>query len=369
MGVVGIVRHDELGERSPLLVAALGAVLLLVAVGWHARELLVLDSPVASLVAVLLDGAPALGLVYGGYRLSRTDLGPRELSTILVWCLVGALLLLAVTGATILVRAVEGRVVGEPAFALLVATEAGAIAGLVAGYYAARARRDARRARRANDALALVNELVRHDLRNDLAVIVGQADFLAADRPSGDADPDAGPGDPAVIADKAEEALGRIETSRAVAETLTGDPDIEAADLVAHVEEMAARIDDAFGVQVRTDLPEEASVTANAGLRSVVDNLLENAVEHNDADEPTVAVSVRTEPETVRLTVRDNGPGPPDEQEGSLFGTGVPGSASGGLVLIRRLVDEYGGDVWVEGNEPRGSVFVVELPRAASGER
>ncbi|MEF8840877.1 MAG: ATP-binding protein [Haloarculaceae archaeon] len=363
------MRHGELGERSPLLVAALGAVLLLVAVGWHARELLVLDSPVGPLVAVLLDGVPALGLVYGGYRLSGTDLGLRGLSTVLVWCLAGALLFLTVIGATLIVRAVEGRVVSEPVFALLVAAEAGAIAGLVAGYYAARARRDARRVRTANDALAFVNELVRHDLRNDLAVIEGQADLLVADRPSGDADLDTTPGDPAVIGDKAEEALARIETSRAIAETLTGEPNLEAVDLVGLVEEMATRIDDAFGVQVRTDLPEEARVTANAGLRSVVDNLLENAVEHNDADEPTVAVSVRTGAETARLTVRDNGPGIPEKRRATLFETRGDDTGGSGLALVRRLVEAYGGDVWVEGNEPRGSAFVVELPRAVDGGR
>jgi len=82
---------------------------------------------------------------------------------------------------------------------------------------------------------------------------------------------------------------------------------------------------------------------------------------------------VRNGAERVRLTVRDNGPGIPDEREGRLFeidGTeGENGAGNGGLALIRRLTDEYGGDVWVEENEPRGSVFVVELPRAASGER
>ena len=37
---------------------------------------------------------------------------------------------------------------------------------------------------------------------------------------------------------------------------------------------------------------DRAPVVANAGVRSVVDNLVENAVEHNDADDPRVHVAV-----------------------------------------------------------------------------
>ena len=72
--------------------------------------------------------------------------------------------------------------------------------------------------------------------------------------------------------------------------------------------------------------------------------------------------------DTVRVRIADNGPGIPDEQKRTVFergekrpdseGTGV------GLYLVQTLVNAYGGDVWVEDNEPTGSVFVVELPLA-----
>jgi len=38
-------------------------------------------------------------------------------------------------------------------------------------------------------------------------------------------------------------------------------------------------------------------------------------------------------------------------------GTGI------GLYLVQTLVDQYGGRVWVEDNEPTGAVFLVELRR------
>ena len=84
---------------------------------------------------------------------------------------------------------------------------------------------------------------------------------------------------------------------------------------------------------------------------------MENAAEHNDADDPRVTVAVERADETVRFEVRDNGPG---------VDPSVLADADGGLELVRTLVDHYDGRVDVTANEPRGAVFAVELPRAGA---
>ncbi len=73
------------------------------------------------------------------------------------------------------------------------------------------------------------------------------------------------------------------------------------------------------------------------------------------------------------VTIDDNGPGIPDEMKRRLFnrferGT-TPTSGKGlGLYLVRKLVEGYGGHVWVEdrvqGDHSQGSRFVVVLPDA-----
>jgi signal transduction histidine kinase len=128
------------------------------------------------------------------------------------------------------------------------------------------------------------------------------------------------------------------------------------------VGEIAARVDSTFAVTVETDLPDSAVVTANDGIRSVVDNLLENAVEHNDADDPQVSISVRVAADTVVFTVTDNGPGIPEAIQQSIFEPSEAGS-SGGLSLVYTLVSGYGGDVRIEDAEQGGSRVVVTLPR------
>ena len=349
---------DRIRARSPLLIVAVGTVLLAAAVAHHSREIAAVGGVAGPSLALALDGSPALALAYGGLRLSRVDLPPRETWTAAVWSLGGTVLFVGVMGATFLVRIFEGRPLVEPLFPLLVAAPAGGIAGLVAGYYGARARTDARRSRTATNALAFINDLIRHDLRNDLNVIRGHADLLSESA-------DEVAGDPDLVADKTEEALSRIETSRVIADTLVGDPDLEPVDLVPVTTELAARVGNAFGTDVEADLPESAVVTANDGVRSVVDNLLENAVAHNDADDPQVEVAATTAGDTVRLTVTDNGPGIPDDLKESVFEPREDGS-SGGLSLVYTLVTGYGGDVRVEDAAPRGTRIVIDLPRAAA---
>jgi len=338
---------------------AFGSLLLVAAVAHHARELVVLDERFGPVLALLLDGAPAVVLVYAGVQLSRTELTARGRWRVVHWGLGGSLVFAAAIGATIAVRTIEGRAVGEPVFTLLVAVEAGAIAGLVAGYYNARARADSRRARRVSGVLGFVNDLLRHDLRNDLHMVREHAELVAEEYDAEDA-----AGDPGTIVEKSDEALRRIGTTRAVADTLVGEADLEPVDLASMTASLAEQVDATFDVRVTTALPEEASVTANDGLRSAVDNLLENAAEHNDADDPRIDVTVETVEDTARLLVSDNGPGIPDEEKQALLAPAKVGRAGHGLSLVRTLVEGYGGTVRIEDNEPRGTTVIVELPRA-----
>jgi signal transduction histidine kinase len=67
----------------------------------------------------------------------------------------------------------------------------------------------------------------------------------------------------------------------------------------------------------------------------------------------------------VRLTVSDNGPGIPSEDRDKLFlpyfSTKVAGMGLG-LPIVSEIVNEHGGVIRVEDNQPAGSRFVVEMP-------
>jgi signal transduction histidine kinase len=80
-----------------------------------------------------------------------------------------------------------------------------------------------------------------------------------------------------------------------------------------------------------------------------------------------VTVSTLERNDVVVVQIADNGPGVPDEQKNAIFGRGEKGLESEGtgigLYLVETLVEDYGGDVWVDDADSGGAVFSVELPK------
>ncbi|MFN2353378.1 MAG: ATP-binding protein [Desulfopila sp.] len=93
-------------------------------------------------------------------------------------------------------------------------------------------------------------------------------------------------------------------------------------------------------------------------------NLLDNAVAVL-VDGGNIDVELSSDDESVFLRVCDNGPGTTPEDKGRLFepyfstkktGTGL------GLAIVSTIVSDHNGYIRVQDNEPRGSVFSIELP-------
>jgi signal transduction histidine kinase len=105
-------------------------------------------------------------------------------------------------------------------------------------------------------------------------------------------------------------------------------------------------------------------------LTLAVWNLLENAVKSSPAGGP-VRLDVRAAGGRVRMAVTDAGIGIPVEERQRIFQQFVRGSTtevsgpagSGlGLALVDRVVRAHGGDVELESEPGRGSVFTIVLP-------
>jgi PAS domain S-box-containing protein len=111
------------------------------------------------------------------------------------------------------------------------------------------------------------------------------------------------------------------------------------------------------------------SVRANRLVGSVFRNLFLNAIQHSDHEDTQIRTTVSAGNGNVLVRVADDGPGIPDEVRDRLFRRGAKGRRSSGtglgLYLVQTLVDQYGGEVCVEENEPRGTVFTVKLPQPA----
>jgi PAS domain S-box-containing protein len=227
------------------------------------------------------------------------------------------------------------------------------------------------------DNLDILNQVLRHDIRNDIQLIMTYAEML-----------EAGSDDAQVrshvetILENADHAVELTKSAREMAEVLlSAEKELEQtrldAVLASEIEEVRDVYPDA-SVTEKTALP-QVSVHANDMLGSVFRNLLKNAIQHNDTETPKVTVSATDRDETAVVRVADNGPGVPDGQKKTIFGKGQKGLDSQGtgigLYLVKTLVESYDGDIWVEdndhsgsgaggGDERDGAVFVVEIPKS-----
>jgi len=218
------------------------------------------------------------------------------------------------------------------------------------------------RLERQRDNLEILNQVVRHDIRNDLQVVLGYAEsirrFVEDERLD----------HVEQVVRNARDAVEITETAGDVAEVmLTADTETEPVGirrpLIDQIEESRAAYADAV-VTTEGSIP-NATVRADDMLGSVFRNLLTNAIEHNDAAVCEVTVAARRTDDRITVRIADNGPGIPDERKEAIFEEGEAGLDGGtglGLYLVETLVDRYGGDIRVEDNHPTGAVFAVEFP-------
>lgn len=118
----------------------------------------------------------------------------------------------------------------------------------------------------------------------------------------------------------------------------------------------------------------DCRVYASRLLRGAFSNLISNSIKHSTGAVDiwiTIGDQCRDGTDMVRVDIADNGPGIPYEKRGlifdrSLMGLTKPVSRGLGLYLVKRLVESYGGEIWVEdrvpGDHMQGARFVVLLP-------
>ncbi|WP_396611733.1 PAS domain S-box protein [Haloferax sp. S1W] len=216
--------------------------------------------------------------------------------------------------------------------------------------------------------LELLNQIVRHDIRNDMSIIQGYGGLLRESIPESlEKDVDR-------ILDASRHTTELTKTARDIVKVLSNEQEsavvaVELEPVLAEqVEDLRTRFADET-VEIVGDVP-DATVCANGLLGTVFQNLLHNAVQHNVKDEIHVSVTATEHDESVVVSVADNGPGIADEYKETIFGKGEKGLESPGtgmgLYLVSTLVDQYGGSVWVEDNDPEGAVFNVELEKVTA---
>ena len=151
----------------------------------------------------------------------------------------------------------------------------------------------------------------------------------------------------------------------------------EVVDVGAVVREAVNRAQSAVenkGIQVEIgELP--SLVAEHQKIHHVFDNLLTNACKYvGDKPAPRIEIGGYEQNSTVEYFVRDNGVGIEQSQVGRIFQlyhrapdqnvAGVIQQGHGiGLAVVKRIVQRYGGRLWVESVPGEGSTFRLSFPR------
>jgi signal transduction histidine kinase len=157
---------------------------------------------------------------------------------------------------------------------------------------------------------------------------------------------------------------------------LTMSP-VEISELVQQVVAAFMPLAEADGVQLNTNLTETDPIKADAArLHQVLANLIANALRYapqGEENPPTVSVTVENQSDTVRIGIKDNGPGLTADQQQHVFDrfwrsdsarNRDEGGSGLGLAITQGIVEAHGGSISVASQPGSGTEMIVRLPKA-----
>jgi Signal transduction histidine kinase len=224
--------------------------------------------------------------------------------------------------------------------------------------------------------LQVLNWVIRHEIRNDAAIILGWANELMPDSASERRSLNR-------IEDASDHIVKLTKSVGGLVNTLEDDKaELNAIEMTSVLEAEATRLQethDSVTITVADGSPESVSVRANEFLGTVFRNVLSSAIERNAADGQHIEISVqpptRTESEStidpvstdggdsdtyVWVSVKDDGEVIDHLTSESLTTTLDTREADEthiGLYFVNRFMTQYGGEVRLEDDAPDGKII------------
>lgn len=156
---------------------------------------------------------------------------------------------------------------------------------------------------------------------------------------------------------RSEEAVSRVDLNKLVADVI---------EMVSPPENIRIEIEDR--------LP-----TVKCGrtrIEQVFQNLISNAVKYMDKPQGVIRIACESEDDSWLFSIADNGPGIEKQYFDKIFDifqTLQPGdeseSSGVGLTVAKKIVEMYGGRIWVESTPGKGSTFYFTLKKKLSSQR
>ena len=204
--------------------------------------------------------------------------------------------------------------------------------------------------------LAVLNRILRHNVRNELDVILAYADQIEDHEIQ------------TAIREHTTKLLDlskKVRDAESVMTERTDSPEeVDVPEIITSV--VATFQKDEYKGKITLDCPEELRTRSHrAVLEKVITELVENAIEHSDKESPQVTISVRQLPDVpVEISIADDGPGLPEREQEILAAgteTQLKHGRGIGLWFVNWAVTQLGGELQFQPNTPEGSIVTIRL--------
>jgi PAS domain S-box-containing protein len=207
-----------------------------------------------------------------------------------------------------------------------------------------------------NEKLSVTGGLTRHDVRNKLTAINGNA-YIAKKRVAGNTDA-------VSCLSQIEEVTRNIVRILDFAKTyeMLGTQERTRVNVGKMVADAASLFADLKGVVVVNEC-EELEVMADSLLMELFHNMIDNSLKYGGQKISQIRVHMQySQDGATELVYEDNGNGIEPEMKGKLFQKGFGKGTGYGLWLIRRICEMYGWTIREEGEYGKGARFVMKIP-------
>ena len=121
-------------------------------------------------------------------------------------------------------------------------------------------------------------------------------------------------------------------------------------------------------VSIRIEGPMPKIECERVRIGQVFANLISNSIKYNDKKHPAIIIGFEDSGDEVEFFVTDNGPGIEERHFEKIFkifqrlstdesGTGI------GLALVKKIIEDHKGRIWVESEVGKGATFRFKLPK------
>lgn len=204
---------------------------------------------------------------------------------------------------------------------------------------------------------AVMNRVLRHNLRNNITVLRGRIQLLAESTDGVDAIED--------VFDYIDEIIDLSEKARKLERIITADTESHTIAIESLIEEITGEVAREHPeASIALEYDESITATVRKDFDLAITELLENAVKHS-GEQSTVSVSIEKQPNTFEIEISDDGPGIP-KMEAEVLSTGrespLTHGSGLGLWTVHWIVSQHDGSIDTHVTD-EGTTISISIPR------